>query len=245
MEVLAIIPARGGSKGIPRKNIKKVNGRPLVDYTVDFSLKSKTITRTIVSSEDLQIIDHCRSIGSEVVVRPLELAGDESPTEDAICHVLTYLEAKEKYKPEVIVLLQPTSPLREHYDIDNSIAMIKSGRFNAAMSVTLVDAHYHPYWVKSIDKNSGELISPFGRKNKSSRINEIDMYYQRQQLPEKFYWKNGSIYAFTYESFKRLGHRYGDRCAPVVIPQCRTINIDTLDDMNKFERYLEVKCVKQ
>lgn len=233
-KVLAIIPARGGSKGIPRKNIKDINGKPLVQYTIDFSVNSSLIDRTIVSSDDEEILDICKKLGSEVIKRPKELAKDESPTEEAILHCIQTLK-KENYEPDIILLLQPTSPIRSEEDVRKTLVPIMLGDFNAAMTISEVDAHYHPFWIKEIV--DGEIVSPFGRNPEDERINEIKKYHQRQLLPGKFYWKNGSIYGFTTESFLRLGHRYGDKCAPVVVETNRAINIDSEDDISKLENY--------
>lgn len=240
-KVLAIIPARGGSKGIPRKNIRNIEGKPLVQYTVDFSLKCSLIDKTVVSSDDKEILNVCKKLGAHVINRPPEYSRDESPTEEAILHCLDVLK-KESYIPDIILLLQPTSPIREIEDVKKSLIPIREKDFNASMTVTEVDAHYHPFWIKEIVE--GELISPYGRNDKDERINEIKKYHQRQLLPGKFYWKNGSIYAFTEESFRRLGHRYGDKCAPVIIPPDRSINIDSINDISKLENYYREKNEK-
>ena len=239
LEVLSIIPARGGSKGIPRKNIIDICGKPLVALTIEFSINHDLISRTIVSTDDKKIKNVSIKYGAEVIDRPKSLSLDSSPTEDAISHVLDALKQNEDYTPDIILLLQPTSPVREYADVVKCLKPIISQEFNASMTITEVDAHYHPFWIKEIV--GGEIVSPFGRNVDDERINEIKKYYQRQLLPGKYYWKNGSIYAFTSDSFKRLGHRYGDKCAPVIIDYRRSINIDSVADVLSLKNYLREK----
>lgn len=238
-KVISIIPARGGSKGVPKKNIKFLDGKPMIYHTIAFSLNFPFISRTIVSTEDKEIKSISLGYGAEVVDRPLALAQDTSPTEEAVEHVLETLETSEGYVPDLIVLLQPTAPLREDKDLYQAFSSIKSKKYDAAMSVTELDAHYHPYWIKEVVDD--EVISPFGNGNPDIKIVETEKYYQRQQLPKKYYWKNGSIYIFTYESFCKLGHRYGSRCAPIIIEKDRSINIDTEEDFARAEKYLKNK----
>jgi CMP-N-acetylneuraminic acid synthetase len=237
LEVLSIIPARGGSKGIPRKNIIDICGNPLVSLTIKFSLNHDLISRTVVSTDDEDIKKVSIECGSEVIDRPKNISLDSSPTEEAILHVLDYLKENEDYTPDVILLLQPTSPAREYSDVENCLLPIISKEFNASMTITEIDAHYHPYWIKEIV--DGEITSPFGRNIDDERINEIKKYHQRQLLPHTYYWKNGSIYAFTNESFRRLKHRYGDKCAPVIIDDNRSINLDSIQDVERLRSYLE------
>ena len=119
-EILSIIPARGGSKGIPRKNLKKIFDKPLIAYTIEASLKSKYITRTILSSEDDEILSVAKEFGSETIKRPIELAQDVTKTIPVMIDVVTRLKEKEGYKPDYVVLLQPTCPLRDENYIDSA-----------------------------------------------------------------------------------------------------------------------------
>tara|TARA_Y100000310_G_scaffold308073_1_gene350800 strand:- start:2459 stop:3217 length:759 start_codon:yes stop_codon:yes gene_type:complete len=242
-KIISIIPARGGSKGVPKKNIRLLNGKPMIYYTIALSLNFPLISRTIVSTEDEEIKSISLSYGAEVVDRPSALAQDSSPTEEAIEHVLKTLEASEGYVPDLIVLLQPTAPLREDGDLYQAFSNIENKEYDAAMSITELDAHYHPYWIKEVVDD--EVVSPFGNNNTRVKILETEKYYQRQQLPKQYYWKNGSIYVFTYESFCELGHRYGNRCAPIIIGKERSINVDTEEDFIRTEKYLKKKCEKK
>ena len=111
MEIMAIIPARGGSKGIPLKNLKLLNGKSLINYSINGSLKSKFITRTIVSSDHPKILNIAEKLGAEIIKRPKNLATDSSQLEPVIEHCLNYLKSKENYVPDIIILLQNTSPI--------------------------------------------------------------------------------------------------------------------------------------
>ena len=121
MNIISIIPARGGSKGIPLKNLKILCGKPLLDYSINASLKSKFIKRTFVSSDHSKILNRAQKLGAEIITRPRNISTDKSTTESSIKHCLNYLKSKENYTPDVIVLLQNTSPLRNVKHIDGAI----------------------------------------------------------------------------------------------------------------------------
>ena len=120
--ILGIIPARGGSKGIPRKNIKPLHGKPLIYYTIKEALKSKFLNRVVVSTEDNDIAEIAKKFGAKVIKRPKELARDETPIRDVVIHVLNKFKEK-KYIPDAVVLLQPSSPLRKAHHIDEAISL--------------------------------------------------------------------------------------------------------------------------
>ena len=120
MEILAVIPARGGSKGIKRKNLRPILDKPLVAYSIEAGLNSKYITRTVVSSEDDEICEVSKNYGAQIIKRPNELAQDETKTIPVVIHALKYLEENEGYKPDYVVLLQPTCPLRDSKYIDDA-----------------------------------------------------------------------------------------------------------------------------
>ena len=129
MKILSIIPVRGGSKGIPMKNIIKLNGKPLLDYTVHASLQSKKISKTIVSTDNQKITNHALKLGAEVIPRPKKLSGDKIAIEPVITHVLETLRKKENFIPDLIVLLQNTSPLRNSIHIDESIQLLLKNNY--------------------------------------------------------------------------------------------------------------------
>ena len=134
-EILAIIPARGGSKGIKRKNLVSIEGKPLIQYTIDAAVGSKYVTRVTVNSEDAEIIEYASKQGVEVIVRPDELAQDTTPMKDVILYELQYLREKERYIPDILVLLQPTSPLRTAEHIDEAMHKLLSSDADALVSV--------------------------------------------------------------------------------------------------------------
>ena len=146
--VLAIIPARGGSKGVPLKNIRDVGGKPLIAWTIMEGKKSKYIDRLILSSEDERIINVAKKLGCEVpFTRPSSLAQDETPSIDVIVHAVQTIPEKYDY----IVLLQPTSPLRKVTDIDNCIEQCLQKNAKACVSVT--EPEKSPFWMYKIDEN--------------------------------------------------------------------------------------------
>ena len=178
---MAIIPARGGSKGIKRKNIRILNGKPLISYTIEQALKSKYIDRVIVSTEDLEIAEISKSFGAEVpFLRPQELAQDDTPGLEPIIHAVNYLNGEEKYFFEYVMCLQCTCPLRKAKDIDNSIEEIN--KKNADALVSVCESEVNPYWMKTIQ--DGKLVD-FIKTN-------VD-YIRRQDLP-KVYRLNGAMY---------------------------------------------------
>jgi len=175
--ILAIIPARGGSKGIPRKNIKLLAGKPLIAWTIEEAKKSKYIDRLILSSEDDEIIAVAKKWGCEVPFkRPMELAQDDTPGMEPVIHAVSTLNEKYDY----VCLLQPTSPLRKVEDIDGCIE--KCILMNALSCVSVTDVDKHPYWMYKIDDEQ-KLKPLFFDKNVT----------RRQDLP-KLYVLNGSIY---------------------------------------------------
>lgn len=173
---LAIIPARGGSKRLPRKNILDLNGKPLISWTIEAALKSKYITKTIVTSDDDEILDIAQKYGSDIIKRPADLASDTASSFDAIEH--TILKQKEQY--DYIILLQPTSPLRTHKHIDEAIELLLEKNADAVISVCEVE---HPIqWTMSLDENL----------NMNNFVKNIDT--RRSQDQKTHYRLNGSIY---------------------------------------------------
>ena len=133
-EVLAIIPARGGSKGILRKNLRPFAGRPLVAHSIQHALKSSLVTRTVVSTDDDEIAALAASCGAGVVHRPPALSGDAASTESALLHALDVLALEEGYRPELVVLLQATSPIRESADIDGALRLLRETGADSLLS---------------------------------------------------------------------------------------------------------------
>lgn len=175
--ILAIIPARGGSKGIPEKNIKELANKPLIAWTIEEARKSKYIDRLILSSDDTKIINTARTWGCEIpFVRPAELAQDNTPGIEPVKHAIKTLPEKYDY----ICLLQPTSPLRKASDIDGCIEKCIENKSDTCVSVTRADQH--PYWMYVIHED--DILKPlFADKH----------FFRRQDLPEIFIL-NGAVY---------------------------------------------------
>ena len=195
---LAIIPARGGSKRLPRKNILNLNGKPLIAYTIEASLQSKYITKTIVSSDDDEILNIAKKHGSNIIKRPFNLATDTSTSFDAIEH--TILNQKERY--DYIILLQPTSPLRTYKDIDGAVELLLNKDADAIISTCEVD---HPVqWNMQIDEtlNISKSIQTINSKrsqdqSKHYRLNgAIYITKTKELLEEKTFFLNKNIYSY-------------------------------------------------
>ena len=241
-ENIGIIPARGGSKGIPLKNLKLLNDIPLVAYGILCSLKSPSIHRTVVSTDHEKIAKVAEEYGAEVIIRPPEMATDESPTEPAMQHIVKELENK-RIEVENIALIQSTCPFRLVADVEKGFDLLKSGRGDAVMSVSLVPAHFHPYWLKRIS-SSGTLKSLYEEDDIKNDILESKRYWRRQDLPGDFYWKNGALYIMNRDSLMIEGHRYGTTCLPLVLENDRLVNIDTEEDFLSGERMLREGKIK-
>ena len=211
MEILAIIPARGGSKGLPRKNIRLLNGKPLIAYTIEEAKKSKYISRVIVSTEDDEIAKVSNKYGAEIIKRPLELAKDDTPTVDVVLHVLDVLKV-QSVKPDIVVLLQPTSPLRTSQDIDNAIKLFIEN--NCESVVSACEIEHSPYWSFKIE--DGYLKPVFGESYLKKR---------RQELP-KVYMPNGAIYITTPDILRKYRSFYCKKTLPYIMPPEKSIDID-------------------
>jgi len=211
MEIVAIIPARGGSKGIPRKNIKQLFGKPLIVWTIEHAKKSRYIGRITVSTEDKEIAEISKKCGAEVIERPEELAKDETPTIDVIFHVLEVIKA-ENFEPGLVVLLQPTSPLRNAQDIDNAIELFLKNDCESVVSVCEVE--HSLYWSFEIENRYLKPI--FGGKYLNMR---------RQDLP-KVYTPNGAIYVSTPEILRKYKSFYCSKTIPYIMPPGRSVDID-------------------
>lgn len=181
-KILAIIPARGGSKTIPRKNIKLLAGKPLIAWTIGVSLNSRRLDKVIVSTEDSEIAEISTKYGAEVPFsRPSELAQSDTPDLPVCWHALTWLAEHQSYHPDIVVWLRPTCPLRRVEDIEAAIdKLVKTGA-DCVRSVSLVE--HHPYWMKRLE---ADRLLPFLEGNDEKK------YYQRELLPP-LYRLNGAV----------------------------------------------------
>lgn len=221
--VLAVITARGGSKGLPRKNILEVNGRPLLAWSSAAAGESRYIDRVILSSDDDEIIRVGKEWGCEAPFkRPLELAHDETSTEHALIHALDNIEETYDY----IVLLQPTSPLRLTEDIDSCIKLCHERRAPACVTVSKTEKS--PYWMFQIDDNG--RMTPFLEKD--------GPWYQRQNLPSA-YAANGAVYVADVEWYRENQTFYGQETVAHVMPPERSVDVDTELDLMLVETIME------
>lgn len=224
LRVLAVIAARGGSKGVPRKNVRLVGGKPLIAWTIGAARKSRYIDRLVVSSDDPEIIETAKAWGCEApFVRPAELARDETPGVDPVLHALEELPGYG-----LVVLLQPTSPLRSVEDIDGCIDHCIAAGAKACVSVC--EAEQSPYWMYSLGE--GSRMSP---------LIEGASFARRQDLPAA-YVLNGAVYVAGCEWLQRSRSFVTAETVAYVMPQERSLDIDTELDLKLMEiRHQEVK----
>jgi len=229
--VLAIIPARSSSKGLPGKNIRKMNGKPLIWYTINAAKKSKFINKIIVSTDDDKIAKISKSYGVEIpFIRPKELARDDSLAIDNYIYTIDRLNKEFNYSTGEFAVLQPTSPLRALLDIDNAIRIFKEKKADSVISVS--EAIHPPIWAKKID-SKGILINYF----------DIKIGNKNRQEIEKAYMPNGAIFVFKFSLLKEKYSYYSDKTYPYIMPLERSIDIDSKLDF-EFVEYLMKKNAK-
>lgn len=218
--MLAIIPARGGSKGLPGKNIKLLNGKPLIAYTIESALKAKEITRVIVSTDDDDIAKISKEYGAEIpFMRPAHLATDTALSIDAYEYTLRKLELDENLKIENFIVLQPTSPLRTSENIDAAIRLFKEK--NAFSVISFCQEHHPISWHKYIS-NSGNLESIFEEK------------LQNRQDIKTTYYPNGAIYIMRKDVFVARNY-YSKETYAYLMDRKTSIDIDTYEDFDYAE----------
>ncbi len=227
MKVLGLIPARGGSKGVPGKNIKVLCGKPLLAYTAESALSAKRLARTILSTEDETIAEIGRSLGLDVpFMRPVELAEDTTATFPVVLHAITALERQgESY--DAVCLLQPTNPFRRGEDIDNCIDLLETSGADSVISVLPVPETYNPKWVY-FRSPAGNLVLATG---------DAEPIARRQDLPAAFN-RDGSIYIVRRNVLTEYGNLYGSRVQGYELDPQRCVNIDTNEDWTLAEQLL-------
>lgn len=213
MSLLAIIPARGGSKGIPRKNIKHLAGKPLIGWTIDAAKQASCINRIVVSTEDDEIVSVARELGADVpFMRPTELAADNTPGIEPVQHAISQLP-----KYDWVLLLQPTSPLRSVEDIDGIWQFCQN--HGAPSAVSICEVTKHPYWMYQC--NSEHRLQQFicGRPDVT----------QRQDLPTA-YALNGALYLAKTDWLLQQGGFIGPETLGYIMPTLRSLDLDTPHD---------------
>ncbi|MEI6651064.1 MAG: acylneuraminate cytidylyltransferase family protein [Chlorobiaceae bacterium] len=225
MGTVAIIPARGGSKGLKEKNIYPVAGKPLLAWTIQQALASTSIDKVFVSTDEQAIANVAIEYGAEVIVRPPELAGDKASSESAILHALEVIELEYEMPVSTVVFLQATSPLRKPGDIDAALEVFRREEADSLISVTKVD----------------DLTLWESREGRWTSVNfDYRNRGMRQDRPTQFI-ENGSIYIFTPETLAAFGNRIGEKLSVYEMEFWQTWEIDTLEEIDLIEYYLYKK----
>jgi len=235
VKVLGVVTARGGSKGLPGKNLGLLAGKPLISHTIDTAHESRAFDRLILSTDDEAIAAAGRACGCDVpFMRPAELARDETPHLPVLQHAVRWLHDHDRYEPDAVMILQPTSPLRRVADIRESIAILERSGADSVVSVSEVPAHYNPMRTLRLDGDGTATLFVTGEPVRR-RIN------RRQDMPAAW-TMNGAIYLFrTFVLVDADGMEpslYGRRTTAYVMPDEFGISIDSLDDWSAAERAL-------
>jgi CMP-N-acetylneuraminic acid synthetase len=230
VKILAIIPARGGSKGVPRKNIIEINGSPLISYTISAALDVNRLTDIVVSTDNPEIAEISRKLGAQVpFMRPLDLSSDQAQSAPVIEHALFFMEKIKNFKYDAILMLQPTSPLRTSKHIEESLDLFKSNECDSVVSIASVGGN-HPFRMKRLINNQ--------------LVNYIDQGFwnmkPRQSLPD-VYIRNGAIYLIRREAFLQQRQLIGNNCLGYVMSDSESTNIDTPIDLKIAELLLKEK----
>lgn len=230
MKILAIIPARGGSKGVPNKNIKLLNGKPLLEYTAEIAVQSKLLSEVMVSTEDEKIAAVAKSMGVKIPFeRPIELAQDNTPTLDVIIHTLEWYQ-KNNCLFDAVCLLQPTSPFRTLEFLNKAIEKFIASGCDSLVSVQKVPHEYNPHWTFEVNEE-GHLKIATGETNIITRRQELPMAYHR----------DGSIYLTKTKMLLEAHSLYGKTTAFIESDPEGYVNIDTMEDWKKAEEMIQNK----
>ena len=220
--VLALIPARGGSKGLPRKNMLMAGDKPLIAWTIAAANESIVVDKVVLSSDDEEILDAAKVWGCEETIRrPERLATDTATSMDVILHALDCFQDFDK-----IVLLQPTSPLRTGADIDAAFSLFESSGATSCVSVCKVEKS--PYWMFRLEDS----------RYLTKLIQDSPDFFRRQDTPPVF-MPNGAIYIARVEWLRRFRTFFGDGCVGHEMPKERSIDIDDIDDFWRFLKIVE------
>lgn len=224
MKIISIIPARGGSKSLPKKNILNLAGQPLITWTIKASLKSKYVSKTIVTSDNSEILEISHQSGAETILRPYELALDNTPTEPVIEHVLENIENINEY--DYLILLQPTSPLRNEIDIDKAFELLLTKSATALISVKEID---------------NKILKSF-RTNKYGYLEGISNnafpFMRRQDLP-KVFMPNGAIYIVKIDEFLKFNKLFTPKTIHYLMSEEKSYDIDTIEDLDNCNKILK------
>jgi CMP-N-acetylneuraminic acid synthetase len=234
MRVLGLIPARGGSKGVPGKNIRLLGGKPLLQYTAEAALSAKLIARVILSTESEEIARVGSQCGLEVpFLRPASLAKDETPMLPVVQHAVQWIEDRgERF--DAVCLLQPTNPMRRARDIDDCICLLEKTDADSVVTILPVPPEYNPHWVYFTDHSALLKLS----------TGEAQPITRRQDLPQAYH-REGSVYVIRRDVLMNRHSLYGNRVAGHLINDELIVNIDGPRDWARAEALLKVISVRQ
>ncbi|MGD0709113.1 MAG: acylneuraminate cytidylyltransferase family protein [Anaerolineaceae bacterium] len=227
-KILALIPARGGSKGVPRKNIRPVAGKPLIAYSIEAALSARDMLyRVVVSTEDEQIAATARQLGAETpFLRPADLANDKSPMVPVVRHAVQFIEQQDGVQLDWVLLLQPTALFRTADDIRAAVALAHQGGSDSVISVVQVFST-HPILMKKIENDH---LLPYCIEEKEGT--------RRQDYQPPAFMRNGAIYLVRRDVVVEKGSMWGDLIRPYVMPEERSVNIDSEMDLRLAELML-------
>jgi hypothetical protein len=227
MSIVAVIPARGGSKGIPRKNLVRIAGRPLIAYAIEAARNAASVDRVLISTDDSEIADVARELGAEVpFLRPPELADDTAPMLGVLRHALAWLES-QGVAVEALVLLQPTSPLRTGRHVEEAVALFRSAPASTVVSVVEVPHQFNPVSVMKLSAQG--TLAPF--------LGDQAVVTRRQDKPSA-YARNGPAVLISHPDTLRSGQLYGASCLPYLMSEEDSLDIDTPQDLPLAEQAL-------
>ncbi|CAH7484716.1 N-acylneuraminate cytidylyltransferase [Vibrio chagasii] len=222
---IGLITARGGSKGLPRKNVLPLNGIPLIGLTINAANQCDFVSDVYVSTDDEEIAEVSKAFGAKIILRPAELASDTASSIDVVSHAITWLE-NQAIVCEDMVLLQPTSPLRTSEHLNN--ALIQYTDNNASFVISVFEPAHTP--IKSyIQQSDGSIQGLFS---------DEAPYMRRQELPKSFQ-PNGAIYAFSVAEFKKINHFPRSNVFPFIMSETESTDIDTIEDFKLVEKKLK------
>jgi|TARA_B100001964_G_scaffold243228_1_gene320492 N-acylneuraminate cytidylyltransferase len=225
MNVIVVIPARGDSKRIPRKNILPLGGKPLISYTIEDAKNARSVDRVFVSTDDNEIARVSRKYGSEIILRPPELATDTASTLSVLLHSLDYLKDIEFYIPDVVVLLQCTSPFRKEDDIDNAIHAFVDKKVDALFS-----AFHFTKYIWQVGKEGVESVNFDYSKD----------FWREQEFPPQ-YQANGSIFVYTPRVLREAIGLFAGKMAIYEMDYLNSIQVDTYEDFQLCEYILKLQ----
>lgn len=226
--VLGLIPARGGSRGVPRKNIRLLHDKPLLAYTAEAALAARSLTRVILSTEDEEIAAVGQQYGLEVpFLRPAELAQDTTAMLPVVQHALRFAE-QEDGRYDALCLLQPTNPLRTAADIDGCVERLLNSTATSVVTMLPVPAEYNPHWVYFPDEEGCLRLS----------TGEATPITRRQDLPTAYH-REGSVYVTRRDTLLLESSLFGPRLLGYPVAPERSVNIDTMQDWERAEALLK------